>query len=60
MINKICNTCLFKDICHIRRGCDNYTPAGDDAEDAQIDTYIEERRIEFADEWRIYTSDDYE
>ena len=60
MIEHICSTCLFCDKCSNRRGCDNYTPAGDDAEDAALDTYIEERRIEFHEEWYEYTSEDFE
>lgn len=60
MIEYICSTCLFCDKCINRIGCDNYTPAGDDAEEAALDTYIEEQRIEFHEEWYQYTSEDFE
>lgn len=60
MIDHICITCLFYDQCTSRMGCDNYTPSGDDAEDAAMDTYIEERRIAFHGEWYQYISEDFE
>jgi len=40
--------------------CENFTPAGDEAEDEALDTYIEEQRIEFREEWYQYTSEDFE
>ena len=55
-----CSTCLFVQVCTSRRGCDNYTPAGDDAEYEALDTYIEERRIEFHEEWRAYVPEEFE
>lgn len=55
MIEHICSNCLFYDKCARSMSCDNYTPAGDDAEDEALDTYIEERRIEFRQEWYEYT-----
>ena len=39
--------------------CESFTPAGDDAEDEALDTYIEERRIAFREEWYQYTSEDF-
>lgn len=60
MIEHDCRTCLFYDKYTNRRGCDNYAPAGDDAENEALDTYIEERRIEFNEEWIRYTSEDCE
>lgn len=60
MIDEICRTCLFCDCCTHKAGCDNYAPAGDDAEESAMDTYIEERRIEFAEDWRRYVSEDSE
>lgn len=55
-----CRSCLFYDKCQNRIGCDNYAPAGEDAEDEALDTYIEERRREFHEEWYEYTSEDFE
>ena len=46
-----CRSCLFYE---------NFAPAGDDAEDEALDTYIEEQRIEFREEWYQYTSEDFE
>ena len=60
MIEHDCRFCLFYDRCTHSMACDNYTPVGDDAEDAALDTYIEERRIEFRQEWHVYTSEDFE
>lgn len=55
-----CRSCLFYDKCQNRVGCDDYAPVGVDAEEEALDTYIEERRREFNDEWYKYTSEDYE
>ncbi len=60
MIDHICIACLFYDKCTNRFGCDNYTPSGAAAEDVALDTYIEEQRIEFYDEWYQYTLEDFE
>lgn len=60
MIEHICSTCLFYDRCTHRMACENFAPAGDDAEDEALDTYIEEQRIEFREEWYQYTSEDFE
>lgn len=60
MIEHDCRTCLFFDRCTHRMACENFTPAGDDAEDEALDTYIEEQRIEFREEWYQYTSEDFE
>lgn len=60
MIEHDCRACLFYDRCTNRMACENFTPAGDDAEDEALDTYIEERRIEFLEEWYQYTSEDFE
>lgn len=55
-----CRSCLFYDKCRNRFGCDNYTPAGEDAEDEALDTYIEENRLEFHKAWHEYVSEDFE
>ena len=60
MIEHSCRACLFYDKCTRRFVCDNYTPAGEDAEEDALDTYIEERRVEFKEEWYQYTSEDFE
>ena len=60
MIEHDCSACLFYDRCTHRMACENFTPAGDDAEDEALDTYIEEQRIEFREEWYQYTSEDFE
>lgn len=60
MIEHNCRTCLFYNQCTHRFMCDNYTPSGDLAEEDALDTYIEERRIEFNEAWYQYTSEDYE
>lgn len=60
MIEHDCRACLFYDNCTHRMTCENYTPAGGDAEDEALDTYIEWRRIEFRREWYEYTSGDFE
>ena len=60
MIEHDCRACLFYDRCMHRMACENFTPAGDDAEDEALDTYIEEQRIEFREEWYQYTSEDFE
>ena len=60
MIEHDCRACLFYDRCRRRISCDHFTPAGDDAEEEALNTYIEERRIEFNDEWFQYISEDYE
>lgn len=60
MIEYDCRTCLFYDKCTHRFVCDNYTTFGEDAENEALDTYIEERRIEFNEEWIRYTSEDCE
>lgn len=58
MIEHNCRTCLFYDTCHRVIACDNYTPYGEDAEEDALNTYIEDRRLEFYDEWRQYISED--
>lgn len=58
MIEHNCRTCLFYDTCHRSIACDNYTPYGEDAEEDALNTYIEDRRLEFYDEWRQYMSED--
>lgn len=55
-----CRNCLFFDKCRNRIGCDNYAPYGEDAEYDALDTYIEDRRAEFHNEWYEYTSEDFE
>ena len=60
MIEHDCRACLFYDRCTHRMACKNFTPAGDEAEDEALDTYIEEQRIEFREEWYQYTSEDFE
>lgn len=60
MIEHDCRACLFFDRCTHRMACENFTLAGDDAEDEALDTYIEEQRIEFREEWYQYTSEDFE
>lgn len=60
MIEHDCRACLFYDRCTHRMACENFTSAGDDAEDEALDTYIEEQRIEFREEWYQYTSEDFE
>ena len=60
MIELDCRSCLFYSQCTHRMACDNFTPSGDDAEDKALNAYIENRRIDFRREWRIYTSEDYE
>jgi len=54
-MNKLkCGACLFRDICDPAYGCPHYSPADDSAEDEYIDTYIEEGRDAFYDEWWSY------
>lgn len=53
-----CRSCLFYDICTSHIGCDNYTPAGEQAEEEFLDTYIEDRRTEFAADWQAYFADE--
>ena len=60
MIEYNCRNCLFYDKCTHRFVCDNYTPSSEDAEEEALNTYIEEQRIEFNEEWRRYTSEDFE
>lgn len=60
MIEHDCRACLFYDRCTHQMACENFTPAGDDAKDEALDTYIEEQRIEFREEWYQYTSEDFE
>lgn len=60
MIEHDCRACLFYDRCTHWEVCESFTPAGDDAEDEALDTYIEERRIEFHQAWYEYTSEDFE
>ena len=60
MIEHDCRACLFYDRCTHRMACENFTPTGDDAEDEALNTYIEEQRIEFREEWYQYTSEDFE
>ena len=60
MIEHDCRACLFYDRCTHRMACENFTHAGEDAEDEALDTYIEEQRIEFREEWYQYTSEDFE
>lgn len=60
MSENICSTCLFFETCQNRRGCDGYYPLGDAAEDVALDTYIEERRREFHEEWYSYIREDLE
>lgn len=60
MIEHDCRACLFYDRCTHSMACDNYTPAGDDAEDEALDTYIEERRTEFHEAWCWYISEEFE
>lgn len=52
-----CGACLFRDICTPKYDCDHYFPADDPAEDEFIDTYIEEQRDVFYDEWWRYTAE---
>lgn len=52
-----CGTCLFRDICNAKYNCSHYFPAGDTAEDEFIDTYIEEQRDVFYDEWWRYATE---
>lgn len=56
-----CHTCLFKGNCRSCRswGCANYTPLDEDS-DEMMDQYIEERRLEFYDEWNSYMSEDWD
>lgn len=59
MIEHDCRACLFYDKCTHYMVCENFTPAGDVAEGEALDTYIEERRIAFREEWYQYTSEDF-
>lgn len=52
-----CGACLFRDICTPKYDCDHYFPADDPAEDEFIDTYIEEQRDVFYDEWWRYAAE---
>lgn len=57
-MNKLmCGTCLFQDICTPKYGCHYYSPVDDQAEDDYIDTYIEEERYAFYDDWWKYTAE---
>ena len=38
MIEHDCRACLFYDKCTHRVACENFTPAGDDADDKALDT----------------------
>lgn len=60
MVEHDCRACLFYDRCTHRMVCDNFAPAGDDAENASLDAYIEERRAEFFMEWHEYTAEEFE
>lgn len=57
-----CKTCLYYDDCKETRacGCDYYEPAGTDAEDAVLNTYIERQREVFHSEWFQYTAENFE
>lgn len=54
-----CQACLFKDGCpsFSNWGCQNYTP---EDEDEDLDQYIEDRRMEYYDEWNAYMSEDWD
>lgn len=60
MIEHNCRNCLFYDNCTHRMVCDNFTPAGEEAEDDALYTYIEDQRAEFYKEWHEYISEDFE
>ena len=56
-----CTTCLFRDNCPSCSswGCQNHAHEQSMEEDDLWD-YIEERRREYYDEWRVYMSDDWD
>lgn len=52
-----CGACQFRDICSPMYDCPYYFPADGIAADEYIDTYIEEQRDVFYDEWWKYTAE---
>lgn len=57
MNENICGTCLFREICTPKYNCYHYSPADPDAEDEYVDTYIEDQRDKFYDEWWKYATE---
>ena len=49
----LCSTCYFGGMCSDEDTCDYYTPLGD----GDVDDYIEQRRLEFHDDWTRYISE---
>ncbi len=58
MINEKCTACLFNDSCRTYKECNYYIPANDEAEEAEIDEYIEEERRKFREEWHEYINEE--
>lgn len=48
-----CRTCLFGDRCYDPECCEHYTPL-DDWDEAEVEKYIEDERVEFYGEWQAY------
>jgi len=54
---RICNNCYYQNVCANDTLCDDYTPVGVAAEDAEIDELIENGRQNFRAEWAEYISE---
>lgn len=55
-----CRHCLFYDTCKSRFGCEDFAPVGEEAEEEALNTYIEDRRQEFHEEWMRYVPEEFE
>lgn len=53
----MCKQCLWREVCDQNYGCDNFTPVN---EDGFLETFIEDKRSEFFEEWVAYTNTDDE
>lgn len=57
-MSKKCTTCLFGDRCSPGKGCEYYSPTDDEMDDAELERYIENERLEYLRDWWRYIEDD--
>lgn len=59
-MTKKCSDCYYGDKCPSSSVCEFYTPVGEEAEDLEVEEFIEQQRKEFQEEWDEYIAENEE